>query len=160
MQQGRFGPWAIIWFLHPTGKRDKEPKKECLLPKLFQLEMSHITSMYIHVCVCVCVCVCAQLCPTLYDPMNYSQDPQSMEVSRQQYWSGLPFPPPGDLPDPETKPTFLLSPASAGRLFTTEPPGKPIHVSLPRWKCPWLGNQFLATMLHCGRESTGSLAIY
>ena len=33
--------------------------------------MSHITSMYIHVCVCVCVCSVAQLCPTLYDPMNY-----------------------------------------------------------------------------------------
>ena len=45
----------------------------------------------------------------------------SMEFSRQEYWSGLPFPSPGDLPDPGIKP---LSPALAGGFFTTEPPGK------------------------------------
>ena len=39
------------------------------------------------------------------------QAPQSVEFSRQEYWSGLPFPPPGDLLDPGVKPTFLLSPA-------------------------------------------------
>ena len=62
----------------------------------------------------------------------------------------------GNLPDLEIKPTSLLSTALAGRLFTTEPPGKPIHVSLPRWKCsPWLGNHFPAPMLHCVRESMG-----
>ena len=37
----------------------------------------------------------------------------------QEYWSGLPFPSPGDLPDPEIKPKSLMSPALAGRLFTT-----------------------------------------
>ena len=41
----------------------------------------------------------------------------SMGFPRQEYWSGLPFPPPGDLPDPEMK---LVSPALAGRFFTTE----------------------------------------
>ena len=41
---------------------------------------------------------------------------------RQKYWSGLPFPSPGDLPDPGIEPA---SPALAGRFFTTEPPGKP-----------------------------------
>ena len=46
----------------------------------------------------------------------------SMEFSRQEYWSGLLFPSPGDLPDPGTEPT---SPALADRFFTTEPPGKP-----------------------------------
>ena len=35
------------------------------------------------------------------------------------YWSGLPFPPPGDLPDPGIKPSSLLSPALAGGFFTT-----------------------------------------
>ena len=40
----------------------------------------------------------------------------------QEYWSGLPFPPLGDLPNPGIKPT---SPALAGGFFTTEPPGKP-----------------------------------
>ena len=43
---------------------------------------------------------------------------------RQEYWSGLPFPSSGDLPDPEIKP---MSPALAGGFFTNEPPGKPIR---------------------------------
>ena len=47
----------------------------------------------------------------------------SMGFSRQEYWSGLPFPPPGDRPDPGIKPASL---ALAGRFFTTEPPGKPL----------------------------------
>jgi len=45
-----------------------------------------------------------------------------MEFSRQEYWSGLPFPTPEDLPDLGIKP---VSPALAGRFFTTEPPGNP-----------------------------------
>ena len=48
----------------------------------------------------------------------------SMEFYRQEYWSGLPFPSPGDLPDPGTEPASLVSPALAGGFFTTEPPGK------------------------------------
>ena len=43
----------------------------------------------------------------------------SMGFSRQEYWSGLSFPPPGDLPDPGITPTSLASPALAGRFFTT-----------------------------------------
>ena len=46
----------------------------------------------------------------------------SMGCPRQEYWSGLPFPPPGDLPNPGIDPT---SPALAGVFFTAEPPGKP-----------------------------------
>ena len=46
----------------------------------------------------------------------------SMGFSRPDYWSGLSFPSPGDLLNPGTEPT---SPALAGELFTTEPPGKP-----------------------------------
>ena len=46
----------------------------------------------------------------------------SMGFSRQEYWSGLPFPPPGDLPDPGSKP---MSPALAGGFFTAESRGKP-----------------------------------
>ena len=51
------------------------------------------------------------------------QVPLSMEFSGQEYWSGLPFPSPGDLPDLGMKP---VSPELAGRFFTAEPPGKPI----------------------------------
>ena len=47
-----------------------------------------------------------------------------MGFSRQEYWSGLPFPPPGDLPDLGIKPVSLEAPSLAGEIFTTEPPGK------------------------------------
>ena len=50
------------------------------------------------------------------------QAPLSMEFFRQEYWSGLPFPSPGDLPDPGIEP---MSPVLAGGFFTTEPPEKP-----------------------------------
>ena len=46
------------------------------------------------------------------------QAPLSMGFSRQEYWSGLPCPPPEDLPDPGTEPVSLTSPALAGRFFT------------------------------------------
>ena len=51
------------------------------------------------------------------------QAPLSMRFSRQEYWSGLPFPPLGDLPNPGIKP---VSTALAGGFSTTEPPGKPL----------------------------------
>ena len=47
------------------------------------------------------------------------QAPLSMGFSRQEYGSGLPCPPPGDLPDPGIEPTFLRSPSLAGRFFST-----------------------------------------
>ena len=47
------------------------------------------------------------------------QAPLSMEFSRQEYWSGLPFPSPGDLPHPGIEPTSLASPALVDRFFTT-----------------------------------------
>ena len=54
------------------------------------------------------------------------QAPLSKEFSRQEYWSRLPFPTPGDLPDPGIEPESLVSPALAGRIFATVPPGKPM----------------------------------
>ena len=48
-----------------------------------------------------------------------------MVFSRQEHWSVLPCPPPGDLPDPGTESTSLASPALAGGFFTAELPGKP-----------------------------------
>ena len=61
----------------------------------------------------------AQSYPTLCDPMDCShQVPLPMGFPRQEYWSGLPFPSPGDLPDPGLKPASLESPALAGRFFT------------------------------------------
>ena len=55
-----------------------------------------------------------------------------MEFSRQEYWSGLPFSTPGDLPGPGIEPISPASPALAGRVFIIEPPGKPkFRVYLP-----------------------------
>ena len=56
-----------------------------------------------------------------------TQVPESMEFSSQEYWSGLPFPTPGNLPDLEIKPTSPVSLALASRFITTEPPEK--HIS-------------------------------
>ena len=65
----------------------------------------------------------AQLCPTLCSSLDCShQASQSMEFSRQEYWSGLPFPSPGDLPDPGIEPG---SPALEADVLTSKPPGKP-----------------------------------
>ena len=62
----------------------------------------------------------AQLCETLCDPMNCSpQAPLSMEFSRQEYWSRLPFPTPGNHPNPAIELASLGSPALAGGFFTT-----------------------------------------
>ena len=58
------------------------------------------------------------------------QAPLSTEFSRQEYWSGLLFPSPGDLTDPGIEPE---SSALAGRFFTTEPPGKPLSRLLGGW---------------------------
>ena len=87
------------------------------------------------------------------------QTPLSMGFPRQEYWSGLPFPSPRNLPDPGIKPT---SPALGGRFFTTKPPEKPLqmqetqetqvrplaqedpleegmatHSSILAWRIPW-----------------------
>ena len=60
-----------------------------------------------------------QSCLTLCDPMDHSPPDLSMGFSRQKYWSGLPFSPPEDLPNPGIRPASLKSPALAGRFFTT-----------------------------------------
>ena len=53
------------------------------------------------------------------------QAPLSMGFSRQEYWSSLLCPPPGDLPNPGIKPLSLASPALQAGSLSTEPPGKP-----------------------------------
>ena len=57
-----------------------------------------------------------------------------MGFSRQEYWSGLPFPPPGDLLDPGIETESLASPVLAGGFFTTMPPGKPLSTAEPYGK--------------------------
>ena len=80
------------------------------------------------------VCVSTQSCPTLCDPMKCNLSGSSvLRISRQEYWSGLPFPPPGDLPKAGIEPASHASPKLAGRFFT----------SYATWKAPkfldWTG---------------------
>ena len=79
----------------------------------------------IHCCCCCCCCCCCYCWRfsrvRLYvNPGTVAlQAPLSLRFSRQEYWSRLPCPPPGALPNPGIKPTSLMSPALAGGFFTT-----------------------------------------
>ena len=128
-------------------------------------------------CVCVCVCVrnrfsCVQLFVILWTVACPWDSP-----GKNKYWSGLPCPSPGDLPNPGIEPESLMSPASAGRFFTTstiweaqrvkslpamwetqvwslgrEGPlekGIATHYSILTWRIPWIEEPG-------GLQSTGS----
>ena len=70
-------------------------------------------------------CVHDQLCLTPCDPLDCThQTPLFMEFSRQEHWSGVPFPALGDLPDPGMELKSSASPALASRFFITAPPEK------------------------------------
>ena len=77
-----------------------------------------------------------QLCPTLCDSMD--QAPLSIRFFRQEYWSGLPRPPPGDLPHPGIQPVSLMSPALAGGFFTTRATCQGRRRKRPGFD-PWVG---------------------
>ena len=64
------------------------------------------------------------------------QAPLSAGFSRLEYWSGLPSPSPGELPDPGIEPTSPLFPAWTSRFLTTEPPGKPKATAIQILKNP------------------------
>ena len=80
------------------------------------------------VCVCLCSAV-ASLCSAcvLLFVASWTvahRAPLSMGFSRQEYWRGLPFRAPEDLPDPGIQPASLVTPALAGGFLTTTPPGR------------------------------------
>ena len=77
---------------------------------------------------CACMLslsVVSDSCDPMYRVAHYT--PQAMGFPRQEYGSGPPFPPPGDLPNPGIKATYSAAPALASKFFTTEPPGKPLE---------------------------------
>ena len=81
------------------------------------------------VLLCMCLCVCAQVCLTLCDSMVCSPPGSPVHgVFRHEYWSVLLFPSIGDLPDPGTAPTSVMSVALADEFFTTESPGKLLYL--------------------------------
>ena len=76
------------------------------------------------------MCVRAQSCPAL-----------SLGLFRQEYWNGLPFPTPGDLPNPGIELAFPESLILAGGFFVTEPPEKP-HLFLWAGSNSWKGIEY------------------
>ena len=113
----------------------------------------YIRRLFCRVCVSgVCECVCTQSlgCVWLFvTPWTVArQAPLSTGFPRREYWSGLPFPSPGDLPYPGIEP---VSPALAGRFFTTEPPGKPSST----WYIPRIGIIW-PKLIFSGIKSLGS----
>ena len=107
-------------------------------------------SFLLYLFFCCGVCVCDQSCPTLCDPWTIAhQAPLTMRFPRQEYCSWLPFPSPGDLPDPGIEPESLVSPALADRLFCYSAFWEPLFLltlglnyssfsSFLRWKLSWL----------------------
>ena len=114
------GPWydreSILLGSDQKQVQDTQLKWLCVLGWFF--------SKFQYLCVINgCACVHAkslQLCPTLCNPVNCSLPGSSVYgFSRQEYWSGLPCPPPGDLPNPGIKPAALTFPELVGKFFTT-----------------------------------------
>ena len=101
----------------------------------FKFQLSHFTMMWpgAKVSICLCFKVLMYEIDIIMGPpimlghirpfatlwIVACQAPLSMEFLRQEYWSGLPFPTPGDLPDPGIKPASFMSPALAGEFFNT-----------------------------------------
>ena len=89
----------------------------------------------------------AQLCPTLYDPMDCSPPGSSfMGFSRQEYWSELPFPPPGDLPNPGIEPK---SPALQTNFYHLTHQGSPRMGSLSLLQGIFPTEESNQNLLHC-----------
>ena len=96
-----------------------------------------------------------QLCPTLCDTMDCSPR-GSMDFSGQEYWSSLPFPSAGDLPDPGSNPGLL----HCRRFFTTEPPEKPLKLIYIYNSYILLYNNIYVTQsLCCTAETNVTLSI-
>ena len=77
-----------------------------------------------------------------------------MRFSRQEYWSGLPFPTPGDLPDSGVKPKSLMSSALVGRFFTASATWDSLKRNYSDWRrgleVGWPSSQFPSIFLHLG----------
>ena len=85
---------------------------------------------FMHMCV-LSHFSCVWLFATLW--IVVSQAPLFMGFSKQEYWRGLPCPPPGDLPDPGIRIRISCVFCFAGRFFTAEPPQKPLRVYTAKW---------------------------
>ena len=95
----------------------------------------------------MCMCAHSVLLDSFVTPRTVAhQAPLSMEFSRQEYWSGLPFPPPGVLPDTGMEPS---SPALAGRFFTSVHWGSPEYNKLHKTIHKFSSVQFSSVAQSC-----------
>ena len=109
--------WSGPHFLSPSLLLLPLPILSTSSPQLFLVSL----------CVCVCMLNCVRLFAT---PCTVAlQAPLTTEFSRQEYWSGLPFPSPGDLPNPRIEPASLVSLYWQAGSLAAEPPGKPLVLS-------------------------------
>ena len=96
------------------------------------------------------LCLVTWSCPTLCNPMNCSREaPLAMEFSRQEYWSGLPCLPLGDLSNPGIEPRSLILQVDS---LLSEPPGKPKNTgvgSLSLLQGIFLSQESNRGILHC-----------
>ena len=86
-----------------------------------------------------------------------------MGLSRQEYWTGLPFLTPGDLPNPGIKPESLVSPALAGGFFSTEPPVMYTNVKIHRMghlRGIFLYVNYNPNLTHSGQMTTAARLHY
>ena len=97
--------------------------KKCITEGKMEVSKHIHVVMMSHACMLSCFSH-VQLC----DPMDYSPPGSLDSFSRQEYWNELPCPPPEDLPKPGIKTMSLMSPALAGRFFTTSTP----------WEAPFM----------------------
>ena len=109
--KSRYRPWVHWW----------SPKKACRGQRTVFIWDLWVFSCFLSLFFCRALCsVCFHGVWLFANPWTVAcQAPLSMRFSRQEYWTELPFPPPGDLPDPGIKPESLESPAPSGRYLGT-----------------------------------------
>ena len=109
--------------------------------------------VYIYIYICVCMCVLSRFSHVRLFATPWTvahQVPLCMGFSRQKYWSGLPCPPPGDLPDPGIEPWSLCLPYWQTASLLLPPPGKPIYIGLLNMH-GFASKQFLLCLRHYQR---------
>ena len=118
--------WHLNWLLRRTKNSPNYFELEyykILVPyRTFDLVVLGGVLLFIYTCIWYCVCVhsCLVMSDSLWPhEIVAHQAPLSMEFSTQEYWDGLPFPSPGDLPEPGIEPESPVTPALVGGFFTT-----------------------------------------
>ena len=151
--------------LHRVDVRSKEINTRCVAKT--ELDMSSMLYKY------VCVLSCLHRVWLFATPWTVAcQVPLFIGFSRQEYWSGLPCAPPGDLPNPGIKPASPVSPALQVEFFSTEPPGNNYHywnrlssltskIPFPHGPCPFLTVPALdVAQKNCGMKNLKLLALH